>query len=124
MSLEVSVRQTAIEKEDFNIQLSNFLENLFAKLDRPQIDQISKILLRNTKYDPKELGTYEKVQVTDTDITCNVCIEKLNLKQYKRTLCCGHTFHKKCVDKWIKKNPSCPLCRRNAFAIFNEGCFH
>lgn len=23
---------------------------------------------------------------------------------------CGHGFHKHCIDKWVKTNPTCPLC--------------
>ena len=28
-----------------------------------------------------------------------------------KTLNCGHTFHRKCIDHWAATNPSCPLCR-------------
>ena len=24
---------------------------------------------------------------------------------------CEHLFHQKCIKKWFKRNPSCPLCR-------------
>ncbi|KAK1287767.1 RING-H2 finger protein ATL70 [Acorus calamus] len=25
---------------------------------------------------------------------------------------CGHLFHVKCVDSWLRSRPSCPICRR------------
>lgn len=30
-----------------------------------------------------------------------------------RTLICGHTFHRDCIDEWIKFDPSCPTCRQS-----------
>ena len=23
---------------------------------------------------------------------------------------CGHSFHKECLEGWIKENPRCPIC--------------
>ena len=43
---------------------------------------------------------------------CLVCLEKYKILEYKRVLPnCKHYFHKKCIDKWLKKNASCPICR-------------
>ena len=40
-------------------------------------------------------------------ICCNIK-EKESLK-----LPCNHTFHKKCINKWIENSLTCPLCREN-----------
>ena len=29
----------------------------------------------------------------------------------KKTGCKNSYFHKKCIEKWVKRNPSCPICR-------------
>ena len=43
--------------------------------------------------------------------TCSICIDEIN--KNKITLKnCNHTFHKKCIDSWLKKNSSCPICRQ------------
>ena len=40
---------------------------------------------------------------------CSICLEKI--ESTKKSLKCKHHFHEKCIDKWIKNNSSCPLCR-------------
>ena len=42
-------------------------------------------------------------------VTCVICLEDINGNN--KTLQCGHTFHKKCIKKWFKKNNTCPTCR-------------
>ena len=66
----------------------------------------------------EHLATYRKVKGDDPLIeskeSCSICYDTYLVGQYKRVLDkCGHTFHKKCVDKWFVSNPNleCPLCR-------------
>lgn len=33
-----------------------------------------------------------------------------------KTLPCGHHFHRGCVQQWLRKNPTCPLCRAPTFS--------
>lgn len=43
---------------------------------------------------------------------CFICMEKYKLSEYKRELPnCKHYYHKKCIDKWLKKKATCPNCR-------------
>ena len=41
--------------------------------------------------------------------TCSICLEKTIEKPQD----CGHVFHKKCLDKWLMKEKSCPNCRKD-----------
>jgi hypothetical protein len=39
---------------------------------------------------------------------CTICQEVLDDPWRVK---CGHTFCRKCIDEWIKKNSNCPICR-------------
>lgn len=42
---------------------------------------------------------------------CVVCMCDFESRQLLRVLPCSHEFHAKCVDKWLRMNRTCPLCR-------------
>lgn len=65
----------------------------------------------------KNLGSYRKIKADDNLIiseeTCSICMEKYKEKEFKRILPdCGHTFHKRCCDRWLKTHGTCPMCRK------------
>jgi hypothetical protein len=63
----------------------------------------------------KSIGKYKKIKDTSVlqEKSCPICIDEFVCGEYNRTLDCGHVFHKKCIDRWFKKNHSdCPMCRK------------
>jgi len=46
--------------------------------------------------------------------SCVVCMCDFETRQLLRVLPCSHEFHAKCVDKWLKTNRTCPICRNDA----------
>ena len=44
-------------------------------------------------------------------IHCVICINNVKKQEFIRNLPCRHEFHKKCIDKWLKIDGVCPICR-------------
>ena len=43
------------------------------------------------------------------DDDCCICMEEIHTDGMKTK--CNHGFHKKCINKWLKNDSRCPLCR-------------
>ncbi|MED6106186.1 hypothetical protein PIB30_002638 [Stylosanthes scabra] len=43
---------------------------------------------------------------------CSICLADYKGSDMLRVLPdCGHQFHVKCIDPWLRLHPTCPLCR-------------
>ncbi|KAH8861996.1 RING-H2 finger protein ATL10 [Schistosoma japonicum] len=42
---------------------------------------------------------------------CEICLIEYQNKDRLRHLPCGHAFHVKCIDAWLKQSTTCPKCR-------------
>lgn len=62
---------------------------------------------------PKLLFSEAKVNHKDsTAACCSICLADYKSSDIIRVLPdCGHLFHVKCVDPWLRLHPTCPVCR-------------
>ncbi|XP_028784775.1 RING-H2 finger protein ATL70-like [Neltuma alba] len=62
---------------------------------------------------PKLLYSEAKLQKPDsTGTCCSICLGDYKSRDMLRELPdCGHIFHLKCIDPWLRMHPTCPLCR-------------
>jgi len=48
----------------------------------------------------------------DASASCAVCLGDYDRGDVLRVLpACEHSFHRPCVDQWLRLRPSCPVCR-------------
>jgi len=59
----------------------------------------------------------KSVEQSKSQNSCCVCMEDFDDDELLRTLPCLHFFHKKCIDKWLLQNSSCPICKFDILKI-------
>ncbi|VBB34304.1 unnamed protein product, partial [Acanthocheilonema viteae] len=65
-----------------------------------------------------EIDQLKSFRITDPALlmekVCVICQCDFEKRDLVRMLPCAHHFHLKCIDKWLKGNRTCPICRQNA----------
>ncbi|KAI5341200.1 PREDICTED: E3 [Prunus dulcis] len=52
-----------------------------------------------------------RVTVTSQGAECSICLEGLEVGAEAREMPCKHRFHSLCIELWLGRRGSCPLCR-------------
>ncbi|KAK5602083.1 hypothetical protein CRENBAI_017010 [Crenichthys baileyi] len=61
-------------------------------------------------------GTYyQTLQKIPREMTtrCQICFCEYADGEKLRMLPCFHDYHVQCIDRWLKDNITCPICRAN-----------
>eukprot|EP00252_Welwitschia_mirabilis_P026569 TRINITY_DN8765_c0_g1_i1.p1 TRINITY_DN8765_c0_g1~~TRINITY_DN8765_c0_g1_i1.p1 ORF type:complete len:206 (+),score=46.57 TRINITY_DN8765_c0_g1_i1:344-961(+) len=87
-------------------------EDFFGILGETDHQGLSGIYLENL---PAFIVTKENNKDTfGDDICCTICLQDLQQGEKARSLPhCQHTFHMTCVDKWLIRHGSSPICRQD-----------
>ncbi|KAL8157269.1 hypothetical protein AgCh_002102 [Apium graveolens] len=70
---------------------------------------------------PASKASIEAMQVVETKEgdECVICMEEY-IDTIAKEMPCKHVFHGECVEKWLKMNGSCPVCRYSMPVDDNE----
>ncbi|PQQ16775.1 putative RING-H2 finger protein ATL21B [Prunus yedoensis var. nudiflora] len=86
---------------ELSIVTNQQLPTIVTGLDASTIESYPTTLLGESWEPPKP-----------NDNTCPICLSEYQSKETLRTIPeCNHYFHANCVDKWLRLNATCPLCR-------------
>lgn len=70
---------------------------------------------------PEEISALPRhIQSCDED-QCVVCLSDMAKGDHARALPgCGHVFHRACIDLWLLRKTTCPLCKTQARCDYNH----
>lgn len=57
-----------------------------------------------------EVRKLKKGEIDLAEEICVVCLETYKQRELVRILTCRHVFHKRCIDRWLLKRGTCPIC--------------
>ena len=92
-----------------------YVNNQEVSINRALSESASEFEERNYGMVPAEESLVKKmlkkvsVEVGDED--CMICLEELKVGSYASRMPCSHTFHRICIEKWLKQSHYCPICR-------------
>lgn len=60
----------------------------------------------------KNTKTFKVVEIPK-EINCVICQSEFQKDEEVRMLPCKHSYHKDCIDQWLKINKLCPICKKD-----------
>ncbi|XVE68573.1 hypothetical protein DITRI_Ditri09bG0079000 [Diplodiscus trichospermus] len=81
-------------------------ESIEQGLDEETLRSYPKLLYSQAKL--------HKVDSLSSASSCSICLGEYKDTDMLRLLPdCGHIFHQRCVDSWLRLHPTCPICRNS-----------
>jgi hypothetical protein len=109
-----------IKLNNCNVKLRTIEETIFINAEN-KLNKIGKLETERKSIENKIKLIEDRINECDM---CVVCMDKQNTKTI--TKCCNNSFCFECLTSWLKKNPSCPLCKttlnieNDLFIVDNE----
>ena len=114
------VKPKLLFKEEIEDRIKNLNNRTHLKIralnQKQQIEPIKKneVLLGN-KRESTNNKTYSENFTIYKNVSCIICMSNISTFKHNFSLKCGHSYHKNCINYWIKTKPFCPICNDNNY---------
>jgi len=80
----------------------------------PSLEAASSRGATQAQINTLEVKKFTSDMISKDDASCAICLSTYEDGEEIRFLPCQktHHFHKRCVDQWLFRNKSCPMCKR------------
>ncbi|XP_074326533.1 putative RING-H2 finger protein ATL21A [Apium graveolens] len=73
-------------------------------LDETTIESYTKVII----------GESRRLPAGPNDITCPICLSDYHANETLKCIPeCQHCFHSECIDEWLRRKGTCPVCRNS-----------
>lgn len=105
-----------------NVYAYTIMENRDQYLLNNALNRSLEDDIRYTNVDmDRELEVEEKEYGENkTEEKCMICLEIFEEKDIVGNIDCNHVFHINCLQEWGKRNPKCPLCKKDIPVLTQE----
>ncbi|RLN11882.1 E3 ubiquitin-protein ligase EL5-like [Panicum miliaceum] len=87
-------------------------DHLFSLDERPRLPRPTPSLPATFAYNRSSLQRKVADTAGEEAAACAVCLGAFEFKEMVRLLpVCLHLYHAECIDPWLRKHSTCPVCR-------------
>jgi hypothetical protein len=99
------------EEHEYIIDNDDLSALIFLDITTQFASPITDTELKNIRRNKIKNIRYKKVK-ENNETECPICLDQIKIGEFQKVLDCKHCYHKKCIDRWFKKdNDYCPMCR-------------
>ena len=94
--------EEAFDSREINQAIANSIETMpeFSFAVDPTLPEVN-------------LESHVVFSIEESEEICPICKDALGQASTAVTTKCDHTFHKDCIETWVKSVRKCPICRTN-----------
>ncbi|KAJ0405550.1 hypothetical protein P43SY_009599 [Pythium insidiosum] len=82
------------------------------RLEQLEITKYKKPV-RAVQTDAEEKPDETRHETSASEDVCPICLVEFEEDEDVRNLPCKHLFHVACIDEWLGRNTTCPMCKNN-----------